>query len=412
MGGLFVALVVGSTVPSALWPTYQDRLGFGVETTTVLFACYVLALLPATLVAGPVADTAGARPVVAISVVVAGVAILLLAAAPSVGWLAVGRVLQGVAVGTAGAPLTAALLAVEAHGNRRQASLLATALLTAAAGGGAVLSGVVADRSSLVAPYVVAGGLLVVAAAVALPLLPGRPPRRVPVRLWSRPALPSASGARRRFIVAAVGSLAVWAIGYAGLAVAPSFSVAVLHRHDPLVVGVPAGVLLLVSAAVQVLTARRDTAAVTRCGLVVLLPGLTGLAAVAVWPSLPLLLAALGLLGAGHGLVFMAALREATAVAAPGTDAATSSLFFAATYLGGVLPVLGIGALSALVGLAAALQIFCAVAASAVVTLIVVARRPHSRGHRRDEQDRRGSKPLGPRLPVRSSVGPDARRWL
>jgi MFS family permease len=55
-----------------------------------VFACYVLALLPATLIAGPVADTAGVRPVVAVSVVLAGVTTMLLAADPS-WWLAAGR---------------------------------------------------------------------------------------------------------------------------------------------------------------------------------------------------------------------------------------------------------------------------------------------------------------------------------
>lgn len=48
-----------------------------------MFACYVLALLPATLIAGLVADTAGVRPVVAVSVVLAGVTTMLLAADPS-----------------------------------------------------------------------------------------------------------------------------------------------------------------------------------------------------------------------------------------------------------------------------------------------------------------------------------------
>jgi MFS family permease len=52
-----------------------------------VFACYVLALLPATLIAGPVADTAGVRPVVAVSVVLAGVTTMVLAADP-LWWLA------------------------------------------------------------------------------------------------------------------------------------------------------------------------------------------------------------------------------------------------------------------------------------------------------------------------------------
>jgi MFS family permease len=226
VGGLLAALVLASSVPTALWPAYQARLGYWVGTTIVLFACYVLALLPATLIAGPVADVAGARPVVAVSVVVAAAATVPLAAAPSVARLAAGRLTQGVAVGAAGASLTAALLAVEPRGNHRQASLLATALRTAAAGAGPVVSGVLAGGGDIVAPYATAVVLLALAAGAALPVLPGPPPREAPLRLWRRPALPGQPGARQRFAAAARCSLLVWAISYADLAVTPSFAVA------------------------------------------------------------------------------------------------------------------------------------------------------------------------------------------
>jgi hypothetical protein len=145
---------------------------------------------------------------------------------------------------------------------------------------------------------------------------------------------------RRRFDYAAITSALVWAIGYTALAVTPSFAVAVLHRNDALIVGAPAGLLLIASAAVQPPAARRDTATVAAVCLIVALAGLGALASVPVLPSAGLLVAALLLLGVGHGLAFIAALREATAVAAPNTDAATTATFLATTYLGGTLPVL------------------------------------------------------------------------
>lgn len=57
----------GAAVPTAPWPVYQARLDFGAATTTVVSACYPLALLPATVLAGVVADVVGTQPVVAIS---------------------------------------------------------------------------------------------------------------------------------------------------------------------------------------------------------------------------------------------------------------------------------------------------------------------------------------------------------
>jgi MFS family permease len=147
-------------------------------------------LLPATLIAGPVADTAGVRPMVAVSVVLAGVATVLLAAAPSVWWLAAGRLLQGVAMGTAGAPLTTALLAVEQYGDRRRASLQATALLTAAAGTGPLLSGALANgRPHL--PAVCRSGRLVGCGRLCCPSPIARPAGSA----WSPPKKPCSLGA-------------------------------------------------------------------------------------------------------------------------------------------------------------------------------------------------------------------------
>jgi len=59
--------VFGAAVPTAPWPVYQERLDFGAATTTVVSACHLLALPPATMPVGPVADVVGIQPVVASS---------------------------------------------------------------------------------------------------------------------------------------------------------------------------------------------------------------------------------------------------------------------------------------------------------------------------------------------------------
>ena len=358
-GSLLVALVVGSTVPTSLWPLYQARLGYGAGTTTLLFTCYLTALVPATLIAGPVADRLGRRGPVAVSVFLAGGSLWALGTASSVMWLAVGRLLQGLAVGAAGPPLTSGLLAIQPRANRPAASLFVTVALTAAAGFGPVLSGVLASDGQPIRAYAAAGGLLALTAIPALAFLPPgkRGERREPIGRCDTFVDDPAD--RRRLAGASARSLLAWAIGYVSLALAPSFIVAVTHRHTLMLVGAPGGALLLISAVVQVLAARVNTRSAARFGLLSLASGFVVLGIAPFLPSIEIVLLALAVLGIGHGLVFMTALRAATAAAPPGGDGTTAAVFFTVTYLGGGLTVLGIGGLSALTGFVGAMQVFC-----------------------------------------------------
>ena len=359
LSSLLVALVMGSTAPTPFWPLYQARLGYGAGTTTLLFTCYVMALVPATLIAGPVADRLGRRGPVAVSVFLAGVSLWALATASSVVWLAAGRLLQGLAVGAAGPPLTSGLLAVEPRTNRPAASLFVTVALTAAAGFGPVLSGVLASGGQPIRAYATAGGLLALTAFPAFALLPPRErgERREP-NGRCRTFLDDPA-ARRRLAGASARSLLAWAIGYVSLALTPSFAIAVTHRRTLLLVGASAGLLLLISAVVQVLAARVKTQSATRFGLLSLASGLLVLGIAPFLPSIEIILVALAVLGIGHGLVFMTALRAATAAAPPAGDGTTAAVFFAVTYLGGAQTVLGVGGHRTLNPLVAALPVFC-----------------------------------------------------
>jgi hypothetical protein len=255
--------------------------------------------------------------------------------------LSLGRVLQGLGVGVAGGPLTAVLLGSRA-GNRR-AALASTALLTAGAGCGPVVAGALAGSqgTALGAVFGTAIAALLGAAVGAGVLLPAVRPsgRRV-----AGPRLPAGA----QFWAGAGVSLLSWAVGYTVLAIAPSFATAVLGAAHPLVIGAPAGLLLLVSAVSQLGAARMAPLPSIRLGCLVLALGLPVFAALAWAPSAALLFASLVVLGGGHGLAFLGALRLATTDRA---DSATTGRFFALTYAGGTAPVLAVGVLAAVTGL-------------------------------------------------------------
>ncbi|WP_448612929.1 MFS transporter [Modestobacter sp. URMC 112] len=360
-GAALVALSASSTVTTPLWPGYEQRLGHGPSVTTLVFALYVLALVPAALVSSRVLGRAGPRRLAVGCLALTAGACALLWQAGSAEVLAVGRVLQGLGVGVAGGPLTAVLLGSRA-GNRR-AALASTALLTAGAGCGPVVAGALAGRdgSALDAVFGTTIGALALATLGAALLLPPAGPA---VRRGAGERVPPGT----RFWAGAGVSLLGWAVGYTVLAIAPSFATAVLGAAHPLVIGAPAGFLLLVSALTQLGAARLAPLTSIRLGCLVLALGLPLFAALARVPTAALLLGSLVVLGAGHGLAFLGALRLATTDRA---DSATTGRFFAITYTGGTAPVLAVGVLAGVTGVVPAVA-GCALLAALVCLGVAV----------------------------------------
>jgi hypothetical protein len=239
-------------------------------------------------------------------------------------------------------------------------------LITAGAGAGPVVSGALAgpQGSALDAVFGATIAVLVAAAAGAGTLPPSA------VRPASGPGRQPAPGTSR-FWTGALVSLLTWAVGYTVLAVSPSFATSVLADSRPLVVAAPAGLLLLVSAATQVGAARMPPRASMRAGCLLLATGLLAFAALVRLPTPLLLFGALVVLGVGHGLAFLGALRQATSERA---DSVTIGRFFAVTYAGGTAPVLALGVLAGVVGMVPAVAAF-ALAAAATCLVVAIALR-------------------------------------
>jgi len=100
----FTATMLGTTLPTPLYPFYEQRFGFGPLAVTVVFAMYALGVLAALLVLGRASDTIGRRPILLTGLVFAALssAVFLIAGGVHSGGLAlllVGRVLSGLSAG-------------------------------------------------------------------------------------------------------------------------------------------------------------------------------------------------------------------------------------------------------------------------------------------------------------------------
>lgn len=375
-----LVLLTGTNLATPLYGTYERLFGFSALTVTAIFAAYIAALIPSLLVTGPLSDTIGRRAVLTPALIVAAAGAAVFALAGSTAWLFAGRVIQGAAVGAASGALTAALTETEPHGDHRRAALMATAASVGGLGVGPLLAGILAQYGPLPTrlPFLVEIAALI-PAALAVAVLPGQAART----RWRprKPQIPQS--ARRVFLVSGSANFLAFAVTGLFLALIPTY-VATLARSGNLVLGGGAvAVMIACSVAAQVTAHGRLPPAAHAAGLCMLAAGLILLATAGAVSSLPLLLAATAIAGAGQGLTFLAGITDVTAVAPPDRRADILSSFYVIVYLGVGLPVTGVGFLATATGLLHAVQYFAlAVAAGCLALTAALARRSRPRAPR------------------------------
>src|SRR5690606_1766000 len=122
----FAAVMVGTTVPTPMYAVYAERLGFGVLTTTVVFAGYTAGVLFALVVFGRWSDALGRRPMLLAGVGCAIVSALVFLIAGSVPQLIAARFVSGMSAGIFTGTATAAVIEAAPERRRSRAAAVAT----------------------------------------------------------------------------------------------------------------------------------------------------------------------------------------------------------------------------------------------------------------------------------------------
>jgi predicted MFS family arabinose efflux permease len=379
---VFLVTMLGTTLPTPLYPDYAHRFGFGQLTETIVFAVYVIGVLATLLLFGRSSDLVGRRPMLLSAVAAAALSksVFVIAAGAHGGWgvalLVAGRILSGLSAGIMTGTATAALADAAPPGKSALAGLVAALAQICGLGLGPLVGAVIAQYGAdpLRLLYLVYLGLLLVAAA-ALAGIPETVRR--------------ASGRHTSFVTplpvrAILGQAnATGLVGFAGFAVLGLFTAVTpsfldrLGYRAPISTGLVVSSVFAASAVGQLATRRLRPPIVVLSGVVMLAAGMA-IVGVGLHAESIAVLEAGGLVaGAGQGMSFRAALSRATASSAPNARGAAASSFFVVCYLGISLPVVGLGALTQAVGVLAAGQAFAAlVALLAVATVPTLLRHP------------------------------------
>lgn len=357
-GAVIAALFMGSTLLTPLYDLYKDLYRLSAAQLGLLYAVYVLGNLAALLFLGRLSDQVGRRPVVLAGLALAAASAALFLAARAPALLFAGRVVSGLAVGLGSGAATAWITESTPEDRRPRAAATMTAFNFVGLTLGPILAGVLVQYAPwpLRLSFVVYLALLVLTAAAAL--APRETAKRKGEGLDLRPRLGVPDDARLRFLAPAAAGFAAMAVVGFYAALGPAMVRDALKLDNRALASLVVAELFVVAAAVIVATRGLKARAAMLAGLILTPAGLGLLAAAQALASMPLMLAGTTVCGAASALGYRGGLASANELAPQDRRAEVASSYFVCCFLGNALPIVGVAALSQVLGSQVADRVF------------------------------------------------------
>ncbi|NKS54221.1 MFS transporter [Rhodococcus hoagii] len=381
----FAVVMMGTTLPTPLYAIYADDLGFGLVTTTIIYAVYAAGVAVALIIFGRWSDVVGRKPLLLAGAMLSIASAVVFLSAGTVWQLMAGRILSGLSAGIYAGAATATVIELAPESWKSRAPAVATAANIGGLGLGPLLAGLLAQYgpAPLHTSFIVD---LVLLTVVGVGIWYISDP--VDVTPGARPAVQKLSvptNMRSVFTRAAIAAFAGFAVTGSFAGVAPSFVSHIIGIESHAVAGALVATLLLCSALAQIAGRRvaTDRALISGCALLAIgvLLVVVGLGA----ESFTFLAVGAMISGIGQGLSFSKGLSAVLAASPTHRRAEVTSAYFLVAYAAISLPIVGQGMAAAYWGLQTAgiiLNVAVAVLTLAALIWTVVAARASRGGYR------------------------------
>lgn len=366
----FALLTTGGTLPIPLYTLWGADFGFGAETTTWVFAIYVLGTLLALVFFGGLSDQIGRRPlaIAALVLTIASTASFIFAA--NVPMLLAGRLLSGVGVGLITSAATAALSELHKGQNKAFPAMISTAANMGGLGLGPLAAGLFAQYLPAPTVLVFTVFLALVAAVTVLTFfVPETHPRSPGRKISWAPRVGVPAQARTVYWKSAVAVVPTFTLLGLFSSLTPRFIAETLQVHNLAVAGLATFILFETGVTAQLLFRSRPARKNLLTGLPLLIAALALVLAGFLAGNIILFGAGTVIGGFGAGLAFMGGLGQLTGAVPHESHAKSVAAYFIAAQSGLAVPVLSIGALTGPLGLTGA----TAAVIGAVIALAAIA---------------------------------------
>ena len=365
---VFLVNMFGTTLPTPLYPLFQQKYSFGELMVTVIFAIYAFGVIAGLLLFGALSDEIGRKPVLATGLLFSAGSAVLFLVAGSLTPIYAGRILSGLSAGIFTGTATAALVDLVPGDRRRLATQVAIIANLGGLGLGTLVAGLIGDYSSspLRLPFLIDLILLGVA-GIALLLTPESVRDRAFRLKLQRLAVPKE--VRSVFIRGATAGFATFAVAGLFSSVAPAL-LEELGEPSHTLAGALVFILFGGSIVGQIAVPWFSERKALLYGCLMMLAGVGVLGLGIGLDSVAGLIASAAIVGVGQGIVIGAGLAAINQRAPVERRGETASAFFVVMYFGLSVPVIGVGLLAQAWGLKTAGIVF-SVATAALVGVVL-----------------------------------------
>lgn len=359
--------VMGTALASPLYPLYQQAWGLQPSHITQIFVVYMVGVLISLLFLGRLTDRFGFLPVLRYGLILMTVGIIGSALAWNAPSFAVCRVIIGVASGLMTTSASVGMTQLNNTGNLQRAAATTSLTIAFGFGLGPVVGGLMAQwvpvpLKTAYLPSIVLSFMAIYA------LFKLRLPEHV-TRAGSSPGLsfrdvmPTISQPRKPFlyhyILGCMFAFSAFGMFSLFAALAPSFMEQMLPWHGPAISGLSIGIILFLSAGIQLICRPFMTKKVAIAGCFALTAS-NALLLSNIFVGSPWLFALCVLAtAAGHAMCNLAGMSVVNKVSRPTDRTGLLSTYLVIGYMGTIVPILGMGWLSDHIGLRGALISFC-----------------------------------------------------
>jgi MFS family permease len=367
----FTSMYLAAGALTPLLVVYREEWGFAPSLLTAAFAVYAIGFLAAALSLGSLSDHLGRRPVLIGALIVQLVSNLIFLTAPDIGWVIVGRIVQGVASGAATGAFAAALVELAPSHRKKFGPILGSISLTGGLAVGSLLAGLAIQLTtsantivfSTLSALTIVGGIAIVASPETISRSPGALRSMIP-----KVAIPRT--ARTEFFAAAPVVAAVWMLAGLSGGLAPSMVHSVFHLDSGLLDGLAGFIAPAVSVVVGLSFARVPARRAMTIGIYASILGPIVIVAGASANTLALMFVGQAIAGVGFGAAFTAALGLIIPLVTSHERAGVVAGIYVVSYVGLGLPVVLAGQLTDVLGVVPTVGWYSAiVAALALISL-------------------------------------------
>ncbi|MEB7754497.1 MFS transporter [Staphylococcus pseudoxylosus] len=365
----FFMMMVGTNVPTPLYPLYQQALHLNPMHITLIFSSYILGLIPVLYFFGNVSDFWGRKFVLILATLFSILSMFIFSSANTFTFLFIARFIQGVSIGLVSG--TASTYLQELLPDRKnKASLITTLCASGGPAIGPLLGGIIGwfSSSSLSTPFYILSIFLIIGLLSLMKVMETKK-KKTSFNIIENTTIKGIS--KKAFYIYSIVGFIAWSVAGIYMSVLPSFITSLLHIKNIITPGIIIFLMFFFSMLSQIIFKNIDATKNSLIGVGSLLFAFFILIVGLYYKQLNIIIFSSIILGMGHGLSFMGSLKFINQNTYDHNKANVVSNYFMICYLGVGLSVLFIGLETLIIGLITSISIFFIIILIISISLLV-----------------------------------------